>query len=138
MLVSSWLMVPSGLTEEKESGETKLNSPKSSAVTQLMSSTKTLFAEDLKALAEIVVEPKDAELWKTQGLASPLFPKIFSGRTRRLPKFFVLNLFNPLAGKEYGYVDPLKPFHGRRPGQTASFDVKKSEISGIPVLGRSW
>lgn len=109
-----------------------------SAASQLLMSLDTPFASDLKALSELIVEPKDIDAWKSQGVVGQLIPSVVGPARKRLPKYFLVNLFNPFAPKKYGYVDPLKPFRGERSGTRGAFDVKTSDMSGVPLFGKGW
>ena len=111
--------------------------PPSSSMKLLMSA-ESPFSQELKALSELIVEPRDLDSWKHQGVISGVVPSLFGKRNKRLPKFFVFNLFNPFAGKQYGYTDPLTPYHGPRSGTKGFIDVKTSEMQGIPLIGTPW
>ena len=123
------------LGEDEKLVETK---KKPSSSTKLLLSAESPFSEELKALSELIVEPRDLDSWKRQGVISGIVPSLFGKRNKRLPKFFVLNLFNPFAGKQYGYTDPLASYNGPRPGKKGFFDIKTSEMQGIPFLGTPW
>ena len=104
----------------------------------LMLSVETPFTKDLKALSEILVEPQELDSWKQQGVVSRIVPSLFGRSNKKLPKYFVINLFNPFAGKQYGYTDPLKPYSGTRPGRRGAHDVKTSDMAGVPLFGSPW
>lgn len=93
-----------------------------------MLSIQTPYDDDLKSLAALIVKPKHE--WKEKGVVTLV-------NKRKLPKYFILNLFNPFAKKEYGYVDPLSQKRPR-PNRDQPFDVKTAEIGGLPLLGRSF
>lgn len=124
------------LGEDKEVAKPKKNLQSSSM--QLLMSAETPFSQDLKALSELIVGPKDLDVWKHQGVISSIIPSILGKRNKRLPKFFVLNLFNPFAGKQYGYVDPLAPYHGARSGGKGFFNVETADMKGVPLFGSQW
>ncbi len=130
------LTVDFSLADESEKPVQKESNPSPSK--QLMLSVETPYSQDLKALSELIVEPRDLDSWKNQGVVSGVFPSLFGKSNKRLPKFFVLNLFNPFAGKQYGYTDPVAPYSGKRPGRRGAFDVKTSEIQGVPIFGAPW
>ena len=111
---------------------------KPSSSTKLLLSAESPFSEELKALSELIVEPRDLDSWKHQGVISGIVPSLFGKRNKRLPKFFVLNLFNPFAGKQYGYIDPLAPYNGPRSGEKGFIDVKTADMQGIPLIGTPW
>ncbi len=103
-----------------------------------MLSAETPFNEEHKALSEILVEPQELDSWKKQGVVSRIVPSLFGRSNRKLPKYFVLNLFNPFAGKQYGYTDPLKAYSGPRPGRRGAHDVKTADMTGVPLFGTQW
>ncbi len=112
--------------------EKQLESP----AMKLLMTVETPFSRDLKELSAIVIEPPAVEEnWKKEGLVKELIPSLFGKRDRKLPKHFFVNLLNPFARKEYGYVDPLKPYRGLRPGRRGAFDVKTADMAGIPLIG---
>jgi hypothetical protein len=111
---------------------------KPSSSMKLLLSSESPFSDELKALSELIVEPRDLDSWKHQGVISGIVPSLFGKRNKRLPKFFVINLFNPFAGKQYGYVDPLAPYNGPRAGEKGFIDVKSADMQGIPLIGTPW
>ncbi|MCS1411026.1 MAG: hypothetical protein M2R45_04221 [Verrucomicrobia subdivision 3 bacterium] len=105
---------------------------------QLLLSMETPFTTDLKKLSELIVEPRLQNHWKSQGVVPHIFPSLIGKRRgQQLPKYFFVNLFNPFAPKKCGFVDPLAPYSGLRPGRKGAFDVKTADMQGVLLLGRS-
>ena len=130
------LVVPLMVSEDAKTADSESNTKSPSQT--LMLSVETPLTKDLKALSEILVEPQELDSWKQQGVVSRLVPSLFGRSNRKLPKYFVLNLFNPFAGKQYGHIDPLKPYSGPRPGRRGAHDVKTADMAGVPLFGSQW
>ena len=141
LIFSSGIISPRAEESREEDAVKQWPEPKNlsrTAAAQLLMSLDTPFASDLKALSELIVEPQDIDAWKSQGVVGQLLPSIGGSARKRLPKYFFVNLFNPFAPKKYGYIDPLKPYPGERPGTRGAFDVKTSDMAGVPLFGNEW
>lgn len=100
-----------------------------------MLSIEAPYDEDLKSLAAFIAKPNKLDSWKQQGVITHIVPASYDRNKRKLPKYFILNLFNPFAKKEYGYIDPIIPYKGIRSDRNRPFDIKTSDATGLPLLG---